>query len=215
VANNNPLKIDIVADIVCPWCVVGFFQLKTALTEANVSANISWQPFELNPAMEEDGELLTSHLQKKYNLTSDQVAESQSKLVELGESFGFKFQFNEDSRIVNTFRAHQLMHWAAICDRQFELCITLYNCYFSRGRDISDVEVLTNAAVEAGLDFEEAATILEDQRYANAVREAQRVAITGGIQGVPAVIFNQRDLVVGAQGVEGYKLNILGLESTV
>jgi len=213
VADENSLRIDIVADIVCPWCVVGLYQLKAALAETNVTATIGWQPFELNPAMDVDGELLTTHLQNKYNLTSDQVTESQAKLVGLGESFGFKFLFNQDMRIVNTFLAHQLMHWAAICGRQYELCMTLYNCYFSRGRDIGDIDVLTNAAVEAGLDFEEAATILEDQRYADAVREAQRVAITGGIQGVPAVIFNQRDLVVGAQGVEGYKLNILGLES--
>lgn len=203
--SNQPLRLDIVSDVVCPWCIVGFLQLQAALQETRTAASIYWQPFELNPAMPAEGENLDDHLKRKYSSTDAERAQIREQLVSLGQQFGFKFQFDEDMRMVNTFSAHQLLHWAAICGRQHELKITLFNCYFSRGRDVSDHEVLANAAVEAGLDFEEAFALLEDQRYADAVRKAQRVSISGGIQGVPALIVDQRELVVGAQGVEQYK----------
>ena len=203
--NLQQMRLDIVSDVVCPWCIVGFLQLQQAMREANITAEIHWQPFELNPAMVDDGENLDSHLEAKYSSTAEQRLQTREQLVSLGESLGFPFRFDDDMRIVNTFSAHQLLHWAAINGRQHELKITLFHCYFARGRDVSDHDVLANAAVEAGLDFEEASAILEDQRYATAVREAQRVSISGGIQGVPAVIINQRELLVGAQGVAQFK----------
>lgn len=78
-------------------------------------------------------------------------------------------------------------------------------CYFSRGRDISDDEVLSNACVEAGLPFEDAVQVLETGMFVDAVRERQRFSIASGITGVPAMIFNQTELHVGAQGIENYK----------
>ncbi len=203
--SRQPLRLDIVSDVVCPWCIVGFLQLQEALRETGVASTIHWQPFELNPALPVEGENLDAHLQKKYGSTDEQRARIRDQLISLGQQFGFMFRFDDDMRMVNTFSAHQLLHWAAICGRQHELKITLFHCYFSRGRDVSDHDVLANAAVEAGLDFEEASAVLADQRYAEAVRGAQRVSISGGIQGVPAVIIDQRELVVGAQGVDQYK----------
>ena len=203
--DRQPLRLDIVSDVVCPWCIVGYLQLQEALRETGIASSIHWQPFELNPAMPAEGENLDEHLKNKYSSTDEQRVQIREQLIALGQQFGFMFQFDEDMRMVNTFSAHQLLHWAAICGRQHELKITLFHCYFTRSRDVSDHDVLANAAVEAGLDFEEAESVLEDQRYADAVREAQRVSISGGIQGVPALIIDQRELVVGAQGVEQYK----------
>ncbi len=204
-ALTENIRLDIVSDVVCPWCIVGFLQLQQALREAGLGADVHWQPFELNPAMPPEGENLTEHMQRKYGATEEQSQSNREHLISVGRDLGFRFELADDMRIVNTFDAHQLLHWAATCGRQHELKITLFHCYFSRGRDVSDREVLANAAVEAGLDFEEAVAVLEDQRYANAVRDAQKVSISGGIQGVPAVIVNQRELMVGAQGVENYK----------
>lgn len=208
---NNPVRLDIVSDVVCPWCIVGFLQLQHALRETGTAASVHWQPFELNPAMPDEGENLDDHLRVKYGSSKEQRVKIRDQLTSLGDTFGFKFLFDDDMKIVNTFSAHQLLHWAAIAGRQHELKITLFNCYFSRGRDVSDHDVLANAAVEAGLDFEEATEVLADQRYATAVREAQKVSISGGIQGVPAVIVNQQQLVVGAQGVEQYKQMLLSM----
>ncbi len=208
---SHTLRIDIVSDVVCPWCIVGFLQLQQALRELGLGAEVHWQPFELNPAMVSVGEPLDSHIKNKYGSTDAQSKQTREQLVTVGDSLGFKFVFDDDMRIYNTFNAHQLLHWAAINGRQHELKITLFHCYFTRSRDVSDNDVLANAAVEAGLDFEEALAVLEDQRYAEAVREAQRVSIAGGIQGVPAVILNQRELLVGAQGVENYKAALAGM----
>jgi len=199
------MRIDIVSDIVCPWCIVGYKQLETALQATDTRASIHWQPFELNPHMDEEGENLTEHMMRKYGSSEEDSKKNREQLVQTGEALGFNFNFTDDSRIVNTFRAHQLLHWAALAGREHPLKITLFHCHFARQRDINDVDVLANACVEAGLPFEEALQVLEDEVYADAVRERQRFSIGSGIQGVPAMIFNQSELVVGAQGSERYE----------
>lgn len=201
----SPLRIDIVSDVVCPWCIVGYMQLEQALKLQGVQADIHWQPFELNPEMPPEGENLAEHIQKKYGTSEQDGIDNRNRLTELGDELGFPFRFGDDMRMVNTFRAHQLLHWAATMNRQHQLKMTLFHCHFNRNRDISDVDVLANAAVEAGLEYATAAAILEDERYADAVREQERFSISHGIQGVPAVIFDRQSLLVGAQGVERYK----------
>lgn len=205
--SENPpvMRIDIVSDVVCPWCIVGYKQLESALTATGTKAEIHWQPFELNPDMPGEGENLSEHITRKYGSTVQESAKNRQHLVQIGKDLGFEFIFTDESRIVNTFRAHQLLHWAALAGREHALKITLFHCHFIRERDINDVDVLANACVEAGLPFEEALQVLEEEIYADAVRERQRFSIGSGIQGVPAMIFNQRDLVVGAQGAERYQ----------
>jgi len=197
-------RIDIVADIVCPWCVVGYKQLESALRKTGTQADIHWQPFELNPEMPEPGENLNDHLMKKYSLSAQQVDESHEKLTNTGNEIGFKFGMTAQTRIVNTFRAHQLVHWAATLGLAHQLQITLFHCHFNRERNINDIDVLANACVEAGLPFEEALEVLEHQTYSDAVRERQRFVISNGVRGVPAMIFNQQILEVGAQGEDKY-----------
>ncbi|OED38380.1 disulfide bond formation protein DsbA [Chromatiales bacterium (ex Bugula neritina AB1)] len=198
------MRIDIVSDIVCPWCIVGYKQLEYALQQTGTTAEIHWQPFELNPEMSQEGENLTDHIIRKYGISRSQSLENRKNLTALGAELGFRFAFNEESRMLNTFKAHQLLHWAALNGREHQLKITLFHCYFNRDRDISDDEVLANAAVEAGLPYEEALDVLDSALYADAVRERERFSIGSGIQGVPAMIFDQRELHVGAQGIEGY-----------
>ena len=198
------LRIDIISDIVCPWCVIGYKQLEQALQQAGCAADIHWQPFELNPDISAEGENLREHLKQKYRLSDDDVVRTEQKISDAGQSLGFPFRFYPDMRIVNTFDAHQLIHWAALHNRQHELKMTLLHCHFNRQRDVSDHEVLTNACVEAGLPFEEASEVLEQQLYADAVRQRQRLSISKGVKAVPTMIFNQTDLKVGAPGVEAF-----------
>ena len=199
------IRVDIVSDVVCPWCLIGYKQLEGALQELGLAADIHWQPFELNPDMSAEGENLRDHIKRKYGLSTAESDANRNRLVEIGNSLGLKFEFSEESRMVNTFKSHQLLHWAALNDREHQLKITLFMCYFSRGRDISDDEVLSNACVEAGLPFEDAVQVLETGMFVDAVRERQRFSIASGITGVPAMIFNQTELHVGAQGIENYK----------
>jgi len=208
----DAIRIDIVSDVVCPWCIVGYQQLEQAMRECQVDADIYWQPFELNPAMVPEGEHLSEHIQRKYGSTAEQSQAARENLVDTGRKLGFEFRFEDDMRIVNTFLAHQLLHWAALHGRQHQLKITLFHCYFNRQRDIGENEVLANAAVEAGLDYEEAMQTLQDQTYAEAVRERQRFAISRGIRGVPAMIFAQSELLTGAQGTAAYKEVLTSLQ---
>ena len=199
------IRVDIVSDVVCPWCLVGYKQLEGALQELGLSADLHWQPFELNPDMAAEGENLRDHIKRKYGISDTESDANRNRLIEIGNGLGVKFEYTEDSRMVNTFKAHQLLHWAALNQREHQLKITLFMCYFSRGRDISDEDVLANACVEAGLPFEDAQQVLETEMFADAVRERQRFSIASGITGVPAMIFNQSELHVGAQGTENYK----------
>ena len=198
---TTPLRIDIVSDVVCPWCIIGFKQLQRALAELGdeVEVDLHWHPFELNPQMPPEGQELREHLAQKYGTSAAQSLAARARLTQIAESLGVEFRFYEGMRIHNTFRAHQLLHWAAEQGKQTQLELALFESYFSREENVNDPNVLTGAAGRAGLDEEEAAALLRDGRYADTVREEQRFWLSKGIQAVPSFILDQRYLVSGAQ----------------
>ena len=199
------LRIDIVSDIVCPWCVVGYRQLAEALKQTHTAHEIHWHPFELNPDMSEEGQNLREHIMEKYGSSQQESDASRIRITEAGAEVGFEFNFTDDTRMHNTFKAHQLLHWAADYGLKHELKQALFAAHFTDNRNISDEEVLADIAEDVGLDREQALAVLADQRYAEVVRTAEQQMQQQGIQSVPAVIFNQRHLVSGAQGVENFK----------
>ena len=200
----KPLRIDIVSDVVCPWCIVGYRQLEQALAASGTDYEVFWHPFELNPAMPAEGQNLAEHLAEKYGSTPEQSVENRNRLAAVGAELGFAFNFTEDSRMVNTFDAHQLIHWAETQGRAHEMKQALFAAYFTDRRDVADRAVLADVAGAVGLDAAEAAAVLDDQRYADVVRAGEAFWQKQGITGVPAVVFDQKHLVTGAQGVENY-----------
>lgn len=192
------------SDVVCPWCIVGYRQLAQALAESGTAHEIHWHPFELNPQMPPEGQNLREHLAQKYGSTKEQSEQNRNRLSEVGASVGFTFRFTEDTRMHNTFNVHQLLHWADTFGRMHELKLALFAAHFTDGRNLSDTAVLADVAAEIGLDRDEALAVLADQRFAKAVREAEQYWQNQGIQSVPAIIFNRRHLVSGAQGVENF-----------
>ena len=201
---QNTLRIDIVSDVVCPWCVIGYRQLATALEASGTPHEIHWHPFELNPNMPTEGQNLQDHVAEKYGTTKAQSADSRVRMTEVGAEVGFEFHFAGDMRMHNTFNVHQLLHWANQQERTHDLKQALFAAHFTHGRNLSDDSVLADVAAEIGLDRSEALAVLEDQRFAADVRAAEKVWLDEGIQGVPAMIFNNRHLITGAQGVENY-----------
>jgi predicted DsbA family dithiol-disulfide isomerase len=200
----NKLRIDIVSDVVCPWCIIGYRQLAQALEETSTAHEIHWHPFELNPDMPAEGQNLREHVAEKYGTTKAQSERSRGQMIEVGSDVGFEFNFADDMRMHNTFNLHQLLHWADQQGRMHDLKQALFTAHFSNRRNLSDLSVLADVAAEIGLVQAEALAVLEDQRFATEVRAAENVWINQGISGVPAVIFNRRHLVTGAQGVENY-----------
>lgn len=206
---NTPLRIDIVSDVVCPWCVVGYRQLAAALEQSNTDYEIHWHPFELNPKMPKEGQNMREHIMEKYGSSKAESDASRARITEAGNEVGFQFHFNDDTRMHNTFNAHQLLHWAEKQGHRHDLKQALFTAHFTDNRDISDNAVLADIAAEVGLDRSEALAVLADQRFAREIRAEEQHWQQQGIQSVPAMIFNERHLVSGAQGVDNY-LNILG-----
>ena len=108
----DPIRVDIISDVVCPWCIVGFRQLEQASEATGIEIETYWHPFELNFDMPPEGENLRDHIMRKYGSTAEQSAQARQQLASIGEPLGIDFQFADDSKIVNTFAAHQLLHWA-------------------------------------------------------------------------------------------------------
>lgn len=205
---TTPLRIDIVSDVMCPWCIIGYRQLAQALAATGTEHEIHWHPFELNPDMAPAGQDMHEHIADKYGSTREQSEQSRQQMTKLGADLGFDFRFRDDTRMHNTFNTHQLLHWADDQPLPAELESALFTAHFTDGRDLSDIAVLADIAAEVGLDRSEAIAVLEDQRFASDVRERQNFWIEQGIRGVPAVVFDRQHLVTGAQGVDNYT-NIL------
>ncbi|SDD95328.1 DsbA family oxidoreductase [Ruegeria marina] len=205
VETTRPIvQIDIVSDVVCPWCIVGFLQLDRALAQTGALARLRWHPFELNPGMGPEGQDLRAHIMEKYGSTAEQSQTARARLTAIGAELGFAFNFSDDSRIVNTFRAHQLLDWAEGQGRQHPLKMALFAAYFSEGRDVSDDEVLIKAVTAAGLDPEAARSALASGAHVDRVREKEAFWTSRGISGVPSMVFGGKYLLTGAQGVENY-----------
>ena len=201
------MKIDFVSDIACPWCAVGLNSLERALERLGdeVSVQLHFQPFELNPQMPPEGEDTAQHLARKYGLSPDQLAKNREALRERGASVGFTF--GERPRIWNTFDAHRLLHWAGLvgADRQRALKHALLGAYHTDGDNPGDAAVLLRAAKQAGLDETEARDVIASRRYADEVRAAQRHWQELGIHAVPSVVIDGQHLIQGGQPPEVFE----------
>lgn len=201
------VRIDFVSDVSCPWCAVGLKSLQRAMANLGdeVKVELHFQPFELNPQMAAGGEETGAHLAGKYGLDAARLAQSREALRQRGDELGFVF--NQRSRIYNTFDAHRLLHWAGeqSRDKQLALKEALLHAYFTDDLDVSSHEVLANLAEQAGLDADRTREVLASDEYAADVRAQERLWQQRGINGVPAIIFNQRSMVQGGQPVEVFE----------
>lgn len=205
---TQPLRVDIISDVMCPWCIVGYSQLAKAATDADIDLDVHWHPFELNPQMAEEGENLREHLAAKYGSTPEQSTQARAQLTNLGQALGFEFNFSDGSHMWNTFRAHQLLDWAGEQGKGHDLKMALFRAHFTDAKNLSDPDVLADVAEAVGLDRAEALRLLASEERAAQVRQKQQFWQQQGIQGVPAMVFQQRHLVTGAQGEANYT-NIL------
>lgn len=209
-----PLKIDFVSDVSCPWCVIGLKSLDQALARVgkDITAELHFQPFELNPQMTAEGQEITEHITQKYGITPEQAQANRENIRVRGAQLGFKFSMADEpgggrSRIYNTFDAHRLLHWAELQGegRQKALKEALFKAYFTDGQSPGSHEVLARVAGEVGLDAERARNILASSEYADEVREREQFYLSQGIHSVPAVIINDRHLISGGQPPEVFE----------
>ncbi len=204
---TRPIRIDIVSDVVCPWCVIGLGSLEKAIAQASdaVDATIAFHPFELNPGMGPEGQNVAEHIAEKYGSTPEQSAIARARIRDSAAAVGFEMNTGPDSRIYNTFDAHRLLHWAGLEGRQRALKERLFRLYFSEGGDPSDREALVSAAADAGLDADAARDVLASERYADDVRQEERYWQAQGINAVPAFVIDGKYLIMGGQPVETFE----------
>ncbi|WP_448580121.1 DsbA family oxidoreductase [Thermaurantiacus sp.] len=201
---GTPMRIDIVSDVVCPWCLIGWRQLSQAIAATGIVADVRWHPFELNPDMPAEGEEVAAHVRRKYGASAEQSAATRAAMAEMAAPLGLRFRPGIPARMWNTHRAHQLVHWARTSGRQTALAEALFAAHFERGEKLADDEVLLEAVAAAGLDRAEARDVLATASESGAVRALEARFADMGVTGVPAIIFDERGLVMGAQGPDTF-----------
>jgi len=201
------LKLDIVSDISCPWCIIGYQALQQALTTLapDITADINWQPFELNPAMPPEGQDLVEHLTEKYGINAAQIEQNRAMIRERGSDLGYQFSNSAGGRIYNTFDAHRLLHWAKKLGKQTQLKLAFFDLYFKHSGDPSNHQQLLEVVGNVGLDVQAAKQVLDSTQYEQEVRERQKFYQSQGISSVPAVIINDKHLISGGQPAEAFE----------
>ena len=198
---SKHLKLEIVSDVSCPWCIIGYLSLNQALTKLapEIQADITWQPFELNPHMPKEGQEITEHLTEKYGISVAQSEQNREMIKQRGLELAYEFGNRGGGRIYNTFDAHRLLHWAKEYDKQTKLKLALFDLYFKQNGNPSDHLQLLDVSQSVGLDRIKAQKILESDKYEEDVRKLQGHYQSLGISSVPAVIINNRHLISGGQ----------------
>lgn len=200
------LKIDIVSDVVCPWCFIGKRRLEAALARLreerpDIVPTLRWLPYFLNPDTPEEGEPYRPFLEKKFG-GPEKLAQVWAQVAEAGRTAGIEFAFERIAVRANTLRAHRLIHRAQGKGNADALVERLFAAQFLQGENVGDAAVLARLAAECG--EEEAATLayLQSGEDAEAVREEVERAQRLGITGVPFFILDGRYGVAGAQPPE-------------
>ncbi|MGX1927121.1 DsbA family oxidoreductase [Vibrio sp. NH-7] len=204
---NYTIKLDIISDVVCPWCIIGYNHLKAALEQLGIEdrIEIEWQPFELNPDMPAEGENLRDHVARKYGSSAEESKNARIRIASIGAEHDFKFNYFDEMKMVNTFDAHLLLDYAKSMGKQTELKLRFFTAFFSEQKDVSNHKVLKQELVSVGLDPEEGMRWLNDAQRRSSVRSTEKQWQKMGVSSVPTVIFNGEHGVSGAHPVEGYK----------
>lgn len=202
--NESPLIIDVVSDVVCPWCYVGKRRLEAALEDREGPVpTVRWHPFQLNPDIPAGGVDREQYMREKFG-PPERTREMRERILDVGREVGIAFDFEGIAKQPNTLDAHRLIGWAQAVDasRAAALVERLFAAYFTEGIDVGDLAELARLAGEAGYDAAAAAQWLGTDEGRREIAEAHAQAQRLGITGVPFFIFNGRLAVSGAHPPE-------------
>lgn len=195
------LTIEIISDIACPWCAIGYARLERAMQQlkAEINFHIEWVAFELNPDPEARSEPILPALARKYGRSEAEMRESQVNMMQIAESLGLNFSKMQQRYTCNTFDAHRMVKWAAVKGKATQMTLALFDAYFGQAKDISESSVLVACADEVGLDPGRARRILTSNEFTDHVHKDEQKYQQAGITSVPTFIINHRHMVAGAQ----------------
>ena len=201
IGNSAPatLQVDVIADFVCPWSFLGKRRLDEALAAVRGPSHVTWHPFQVNPAMPEQGEPFDDYLRSKFG-DPENLRQGMEALIQSGVREGINFRFERIERVPSTVNAHLLMALG-----QEQECNTgvladlIFHAFFERGQDISNADVLVRLGETVGLDARQIREELDSERLRLAVQANEARARQHGVNGVPDFLINQRLFVIGAQ----------------
>ncbi len=194
-------RLDIISDVVCPWCYLGAANLLKAIEDRGGAHPFAlrWHPFQLDPTIPAEGLDRRAYMTAKFGPDPARLDAAHARLTEMGAEVGIQFRFGAITRSPNTLDAHRLIRWAAADHLQTRTALTLFARYFERGEDVSDHAVLTAAAEEAGLDPAAIARLLAGDADRDGVAAEVRAASEMGVTGVPTFILAGSRAISGAQ----------------
>lgn len=197
----SSIKIDLVSDIACPWCAIGYARLQQALaTLPDLHTELEWHAFELNPDKNAPQEPILPALSRKYGRTEEEMRAAQANMMQIAAALGLNFTRMQQRLTCNTFDAHRLVKWAEATEQKATaMKLALFDAYFGEAKDVSDAKVLADCAANAGLDSAEAERILASDAYRDTVQQDIAKYQQAGISSVPAFIINNKYLISGAQ----------------
>ena len=199
-------QIDVISDVVCPWCLIGKRNLEQALETWRAKhrdqvPTVRWHPFQLNPQLPASGVPRKQYLENKFG-GPERAKEIYARVLAAGKRAGIDFAFDAIQVQPNTINAHRMLQFAAERGKQDEMAEVIFRRYFLEGADLSDTQTLADMAKQAGLNRDEAAAYLASDANSELIKEQDRRARAIGVEGVPFFIFNQRLALSGAQPPE-------------
>ena len=196
------LTVDVVSDVMCPWCYIGKRRLDRAqvMVHDEVEPVVRWRPFQLDATIPPEGMDRQEYLDKKFG--RERAADMYKQIQETGEIEGIQFAFDRITKSPNTINAHRLIRWAEVGDQQDAVVDRLFELYFCEGEDIGEDSVLLVAAREAEMDVELVREALATDRDVDEVQKEIALAHELGVQGVPTFVIDKQHVLVGAQRAE-------------
>jgi len=197
------LSVDIISDVICPWCYIGKRRLEKAIAAHDGQVKVRWFPFQMNPSMPKDGISRRDYRTKKFG-TWERSLELDAQVAAAGQSEGIHFVFDRIERTPNTLDAHRLIWLADKQGIQDAAMEALFRAYFTEGRDISNRQTLIDVVAETGLDRLRAEGMLNSDEGMDAIKEAAELSRQHRMDGVPFFIINGKITLGGAQPPEAF-----------
>ncbi|HET6609744.1 MAG TPA: DsbA family oxidoreductase [Rhodopila sp.] len=197
-------RIDVVSDVICPWCYIGKRQLERALgmlDQEGLKFSVHWNPFQLNPDMPPEGRDRAAYRTWKFG-SLEKSKELDQRTSGAAAAVGLQFRTDLMARTPNTMAAHRLVWFADRAGKQPEMVERLFQAYFTEGRDVGDRSVLADCAAEIGLDRQEVLDFLAGDLADHALRQADQAARESGVNGVPSFFLDGYGLFSGAMPAE-------------
>jgi predicted DsbA family dithiol-disulfide isomerase len=200
--DQTPLQIDVISDVVCPWCFIGKRRLEKALAlKPDIQVEVHWRPYFLNDWVPREGMPREDYLTKKFGSPAryDSIAQRVSAAA---AAEGLIYDKDKIARQPNTLDAHRLIYWADGIGKAAEMKQRLMDLYFTDGADLTNRPVLVRAAADVGLNADNVSAALASDRDVTEIEQQARSAKEAGIDGVPCFIFGRKFVISGAQAPE-------------